>query len=169
MIKRARYEYSSVTWQQGRSTLLTEISFRDHILKACEETGWPKLWESFFFFCLFPFLKICFGILDTHCPTEMHFSWSQQCQGICVTRARFFETTSLERRGVTLLHPLLRLCVYARKMMFNVLLVIPPSPMFKQQPSHPVQPHHFPCPSVSFSQTFFQSHLLEALSNCFLC
>lgn len=166
MIKRAWYEYSSVTWQQGGSTLLTEISFRDHVLKACEETGWPKLWESFFFFLLVSFF-LCFGILDTHCPTEMHFSWSQRCQLICVTHA--FEATSLERRGVTLLYSLHSLCVYTRKMIFNLLLVIPPSPMFKQQPSHPIQSHHFPCPSVSFSQTFFQSHLLEVLSNCFLC
>ena len=134
----------------------------------CDEICWPELWESVFLFsfCLFLFF---FCILDTHRPTEMHFSLITTMPGGLCHSCRLFEATSLERQGVTLLCPLHSLCVHTRKMMLNVLLIIPPSPAFKEPPLQPVQPHHFPCPRVFFSQTFFQSHLLEALSNCFLC
>ena len=82
MIKIAWYEYSSVTWQKGGSTgsdgstLLTEISFRDQVLKECVMRFAGLNYGSLFFLfaCfLFFFFFFNFGILDAHRPTEMHF------------------------------------------------------------------------------------------------
>lgn len=144
----------------------------NYILKECVMKSAGLSCESLYLHVSF-FFFFNLGVLDAQLPTEMHFSLITTVPGgLRHSHQALWGSLTAEVRSQShgnWLPSAHCLSVHTVKMMLNVLVIIPPSPAFKEQPEHPVQPHHFPCSKVSFPQALFQSHLLEAPSNCILC